>query len=326
MRLFKRKERVTNRTSIKGTPFQAEQVEWDSFVHTKRLPVVDSERMFQFIQGHKEPVVRPMLLKVLRIAAVILLPIAALYLLFRPAASVKHAVAHPLTDAVVVATNKVVLSNTGAVVKKFWLNDRSLVVLSPKSTLVLQQPFDGVRRDMWLNGEATFYVAKHPGRPFTVYTKGFSTTALGTVFRVRAYADNKLSSVCLLKGKVVVRNLLKSDVAHYLTAGQGCSFDSRLGSLSRNVFFAAKVDIKERGDMAAEELAFNNEPLPAVLKTLGTFYDIPILYSTAALKSRKYTGHVRKEQALQEVLTTIALLNDLVVVKEGAGFRVVLNK
>lgn len=93
--------------------------------------------------------------------------------------------------------------NTADSAKKILLSDGSKVVLSKNSKFV----FSGVnaaKREVYLDGEAFFDVAKNSSKPFIVYTNELVTKVLGTSFWVKAYASDKNTLVSVKTGKVSV--------------------------------------------------------------------------------------------------------------------------
>ena len=95
--------------------------------------------------------------------------------------------------------------NNGKNKVRIVLADGSSVLLSANSEIRYQPQFKGPKRDIYLTGEAYFEVAKNKLRPFTVYSKSISATALGTSFTVRAFKNDRVANVNLYTGKVVVK-------------------------------------------------------------------------------------------------------------------------
>ena len=85
------------------------------------------------------------------------------------------------------------------------LPDGSVVYLNSGSKLSYPSFFNN-ERNIILEGEAFFEVAKDAKRPFIVHSKHLSTTALGTSFNVKAYAGEQRVAVALKTGKVVVKD------------------------------------------------------------------------------------------------------------------------
>jgi len=64
---------------------------------------------------------------------------------------------------------------------------------------------DGVR-EVFLNGEALFEVAKMSGKPFVVHTSSYDIRVTGTTFNVKAYAGDAETTTTLIEGAVVAES------------------------------------------------------------------------------------------------------------------------
>lgn len=85
------------------------------------------------------------------------------------------------------------------------LPDGSTVKLNAESHLKYEESDN--RRNVYLVGEAFFEVAQDAAKPFTVFCKEISTTALGTSFNVKSYPEDLITQVYLKTGSVEVREL-----------------------------------------------------------------------------------------------------------------------
>jgi transmembrane sensor len=242
-----------------------------------------------------------------------------------------------------VATIRPVEKTTGSEKKQFTNNgnrpatyalaDGSLITLYKNSTVICDQPFAGNKRDLELHGEALFKVAKDKTRPFTVFTNNFSTTALGTVFNISAYDNKRKSGVKLISGKVVVKNLkIKTDPV-YMNPGDECIFEAAKQALELHMAKAVTPVNKPAviyHDQAITEtstlLEFTNAPLQVVFNKIQTLYHISIHIEAKHLENRKFTGTHYKSESPDELLNTIAGLNNLQIKKEGTVYLLRYNE
>ncbi|MCH5718063.1 FecR family protein [Niabella hibiscisoli] len=84
------------------------------------------------------------------------------------------------------------------------LPDGTKVQLNSDTRLSYNQSFGKQLREVTLEGEAFFEVAKDANHPFIVHTKTMNIKVLGTVFNVRAYDNEKNTQTTLLEGSVEV--------------------------------------------------------------------------------------------------------------------------
>src|SRR5690606_23661467 len=119
------------------------------------------------------------------------------------------------------------------------LSDGSKVVLNSGSSIKYIKGFEKDKREILLDGEAYFDVARDADRPFTVRKANVSVTALGTSFNVQAYENEDLN-ISLISGKVGIEML--SDYQQYVLLEQGESLQVRPeGTWSKGTFNEEEV-------------------------------------------------------------------------------------
>ena len=305
---------------------------WENFHSRETLPPSVSDRMFKVIEAHiQQPAskVRRLNFRWASIAALFLI-ILSVWIWGghkKTALPLQQATAsvHPIEPT----HWKDKLNNTGKIML-ISLSDSSLVELADKSVLRYPEPFVGNKKDLYLNGQALFKVAKDKSRSFTVHAGGFSTTALGTEFRVTA-DENRLggtTEVALLSGKVVVRpdSLLRSKGIKeiYLSPGQLYHFDPLKGlvyihPIEKTVAPGMRVAVTLTGKM----LRFNNESLPEIFSTLEKECSCHLIYKKEQLADIRFTGVFNgSKETLKDFLSTITLLNSLSLIQKNNTFYI----
>lgn len=88
--------------------------------------------------------------------------------------------------------------------KKCVLPDKTVVWLNAGSVFKYAPVFSGKTREVFLDGEGYFEVAKDADHPFIVNTSKGNITVTGTTFNVYAYASNPRFITALLEGHVSV--------------------------------------------------------------------------------------------------------------------------
>ncbi len=89
-------------------------------------------------------------------------------------------------------------------VSKLVLADGTKVWLNAGSKLIYPQIFSGPKREVTLEGEAFFQVAKDTKAPFSVRAGKLTVGVLGTSFNVKAYRDDANIETTLICGKIQV--------------------------------------------------------------------------------------------------------------------------
>ena len=301
--------------------------EWQQFEHANLLSRQQSARLLTLIQQQKRAkVVRLLpLRKWLRIAAV-LLAVSGSIVLLRTAKQAQPAKQAMVTAAVATVVKDSLLQNHTGKQQLYSLADGSTISLSPGGSVHFETPFGKHNRLIRLQGTATFTVRQSQQQPFTVFTTGFSTTALGTAFHIKAEKGARNSSIQLLQGKVLVQNLVHHEQRAYLLPGQQCVFSNT----SQILTTIQPETAAGNGDPAAGAvkttadtgLGFVNMPLPVIMQKLASSYHVRIECAGTQLSKRRFTGHFSEKESLDSILETIAQLNDLSVTRITGGYQV----
>lgn len=102
------------------------------------------------------------------------------------------------------ASPTVSISNTSELPRTLSLNDGTSIRLQPKGTVTYPKEFSDAQREVQLQGEAFFDVAKDRKRPFIISTENVTVKVLGTSFNVKAYEKSDEVTVAVRTGKVSV--------------------------------------------------------------------------------------------------------------------------
>jgi len=195
----------------------------------------------------------------------------------------------------------------------YTLPDGSKVKLSGGSKISYNSPFINNRRDIYLEGEGIFTVAKDKARPFAVYSGNIVTTALGTVFRVND-RNKPVTTVQLYSGRVVVRGKSFSDM--YLQPGEQALLNSSN--------FTVQIR-KEEAKVAAVVkpqpvvLTFTKESLAEIFNQLQKECAVAITYDAANMQNMEFTGVFNSgKETLESFLSTMCEINDLTLKKTGS--------
>ncbi len=225
--------------------------------------------------------------------------------------------------------------NTTAVPMQLVLPDSSVILLAANSAV----SYDGIfgendQRAIHLSGEARFDVKKDALRPFTVYSGGISTTALGTSFNVKAYEEVNIITVHLITGKVVVKaadtvaRKLKEDM--FLKPGEALFYNKSTwqASIRKPERGMNTADIKRDLLMPAQKpewYLFDNQPVAEVLDQLSYYYGMRIVYRNQDLNNKYLTAKFQATDSLSKILTDIALINHLSIAHTGDSYIVSLR-
>jgi transmembrane sensor len=305
--------------------------EWKSVIADDAIPEEFWKGIWRNIQKRNRAKVIAIRLKRLAAAACITAVAGTAYLYFFPlkenAGSLTEVAGNK--NIQLVTQHKTVANNTKKPVK-LYLEDGSVVDLSPFSSIKYDVPFSDNKRDIILEGEAKFHVIKNKQKPFIVYSGNFATTALGTVFSVKGSTEKNIVSVKLFEGKVVVHatanNLSgwKDDV--YLLSGEQLKFNAgtalfAVEKINGNKALNGDIDAgKKESHAVSDQLTFNNTLLPQVMNKLSEYYNIKIQYDSLFIDTMNFTGIVSRNDSAGIILKAIGQMNGLDVLKNGDVF------
>ncbi|MDP4187414.1 MAG: FecR family protein [Bacteroidota bacterium] len=208
------------------------------------------------------------------------------------------------------------------------LFDGTRVNLNANSSLKYSKQYNINNREVYLEGEAYFQVAKNKKIPFIVKTSDVNIRAVGTAFNVKAYPEEKKIETTLVNGIVEIRiNKAKigEDAKLTLKPNQVAEFikgTENLGISNRTMATASKIT--EKKEEAPHIIVIQNidpvvytswkdkkwiiehESLGDLSIQLERRYDVCIKFKCESIKNYKVTGKLNDE-TLQQVLDAIKL-------------------
>lgn len=213
-----------------------------------------------------------------------------------------------------------VQTNPSAERKKIVLPDNTVVTLFAQAKIVYRHPFPADHREIILEGEASFNVAKDAARPFTVKAGHTTTTVLGTCFAVQQ--NEQGVTVKLYRGKVSVRAV---DKEYILSPGEQVKVATGKDTGEVSLFRKEIAESAGHGIASHDDdgvLVFDNTPLPEVMEKLMRRYGVTIRYNENELSNMYFTGSVFRSDSLSIILRGIGNINDLKIVSDASGFAV----
>lgn len=174
---------------------------------------------------------------------------------------------------------------------KIWLN----------SETVIRYPvnFTGEKREVYLEGEAFFKVAKNTERPFIVHTTCTQIEVLGTEFNVRNYNNEFQIATTLVNGSVRLTSQIENNRV-ILKPGEQGNIDKLTGTLN-----VEKVDPYLYTAWKDARFVFRNTRMEELLNTLARWYDLQIFYQNNAVKDICFTGDMTRMEDFRQILNII---------------------
>lgn len=200
------------------------------------------------------------------------------------------------------------------------LPDGSHIFLNSGSTLKYSVGDSTGNREIFLNGEAWFQVAKIKTRPFLVHTTSYDVVVTGTTFNVKAYPEEKEVVTTLVEGSVEVdRSGRNSNVSKtILKQGQQLVYNKVSDNIS-----VGEVNTRMYTSWKDNKLVFVNMKLKDLAVLLERRYGVDIEIADPGIMDYHYDGTFKNETIL-EVLEI--LRHTLPVEYKIEGQNIVIQK
>lgn len=199
------------------------------------------------------------------------------------------------------------------------LQDGTEVWLNAKSKLTYPARFSGDKRQVIVEGEAFFNVAKDPSKPFIVSTKEVDMKVLGTQFNVYSYPEAGYVQTSLLEGSVKVFFPDKESEGITLKPDQQVT-------VANGKMKVEPIRLSEHFLWRDGIYAFENEPLIDILKKMELYYDVRILVKDTSLFNDTYTGKFRQRDSLDDVFRVLQQIRKFRVEKDKDRNIITLSK
>lgn len=184
------------------------------------------------------------------------------------------------------------------------LSDGTHVCLNSGSTLKFPVRFiNGMKREVFLEGEAFFDVTKDKRHPFVVNANAVSVRVLGTKFNVSSYAEDKVVNTVLVEGSVALSSTVRPNEKTMLTPGYKGGFDK-----SGNAAFSLeKVDTRFYTNWMKGEIVFKGVGFKEIISKLERTYNVSIKNNNKALDGVKFSGAFDKNiESINDVMDAMS--------------------
>ena len=181
------------------------------------------------------------------------------------------------------------------------LSDGTVVYLNSGSKLKYPEVFKGKERNVMLDGEAYFEVARDEKHPFKVTVRNVEVEVLGTSFNINAYPERKEIQTTLAQGKVNVTNGKKQVV---LTPGeQAICTDGDIR--------VREVDVREFISWKNGLFMFNRMTLTEIMMQMERWYGLHIVFFSPDIEKYTFTGVIDKNLPAEETFKVIEKVVDV---------------
>ncbi len=211
--------------------------------------------------------------------------------------------------------------------KSFQLPDGSKVMLNAGSSLRIPVGFNRTGREISLEGEAFFDVARDAGKPFVIHTSRMDIKVLGTAFNVKAYPGDARTETSLLTGSVEVLVKDGRNEKFILHPSEKIIVPNNAKTVARSDPARAKAPVAETAQAQCKierlrfnqrdsslveiswtesRLAFNDDSFEAIALQLERWYNVSIRFEDESVEQFRYTA-IFDKKTIAQVLDALQL-------------------
>ncbi len=213
---------------------------------------------------------------------------------------------------------------------KIILPDGSKIWLNAGSKLKYPKEFAPHSREVYLEGEAFFEVAKDDHKQFLVKTHDIIVKVFGTRFNVKSYPEDNTVETTLVEGSI---SILKSSPEGKIS-GKEIKLEpnerivlykgsqnitppeikkekiKKLPEIQPKLVLSKSIDPSRYISWKSGRLIFRSEPMEKLAVTLERRYDVRIHFVDEEIKKYKFTGTIENE-TIEQVMAAIRLASSI---------------
>ncbi|MCD7849465.1 MAG: FecR domain-containing protein [Parabacteroides sp.] len=286
---------------FEGTASYEEEVQvrqWMEYSPENRREFLKERKLFDsmLLLGDEKPIEKPNREKsgrngslgteILKIAAVVAVTLG-LSFLYQFVADKEQTI--PMQSIYVPSGQRVNLTLSGGT--NVWLNARTRILYPAV--------FDKSVRQVTVDGEAYFDVAKDKQRPFIVETNKCKMEVLGTKFNVEGYSDKDDFEVTLMEGRVKVAS--KQGIGDTLILTP----DSKACLEKDGRLTVVRVDDYNPYHWKEGLICFRTESFLSIMNDLEKYFGVSIVVENKAVLKYNFTGKFRQADGIDYALRVL---------------------
>ncbi|WP_018338967.1 FecR family protein [Butyricimonas synergistica] len=196
------------------------------------------------------------------------------------------------------------------------LSDGTLVYLNSMTRIRYPVQFGGDSREVELEGEAYFEVARNEAKPFVVKTACYDVTVLGTRFNVFAYRNEIESSTTLAQGAVAVSGK-GIDGSRRLKVDERLVLDKTTGKVC-----VEKVDSRYYTAWKDGKFRFRDVRLEDIMRMVERWYDVTVEYDGEEVKDLRFGFNMSRHETIEPLLRIFELNGKVKIDRIGKVLKV----
>jgi ferric-dicitrate binding protein FerR (iron transport regulator) len=207
------------------------------------------------------------------------------------------------------------------------LSDGTKVWVNAGSKLRFPNQFENKVREVWLDGEGYFEVAKDSSKLFYVHTNDLDIKVHGTIFNLKAYSDEDIVETTLVEGLVSFETnnpSMKKGKEIYLEPNHKAIYLKKKSALvteelkrevteplePKKIIISEPVKVEPVISWTEGKLIFADESLGNIAIKLERRYDVIIYIKNDKIKDLRFTG-VLKNVSIEQALNALQLVTGI---------------
>jgi transmembrane sensor len=181
-------------------------------------------------------------------------------------------------------------------VSQLVLADSTIVFLNAGSQILYTHKAGDKEREVFLEGEAWFDVAKNINKSFIVHTSTYDVKVTGTKFNVKSYAEDKEVITTLEEGHIRITSSEKIRLQRPITLkpGEQVALDKQSNKIA-----VMTVNPSIYTSWKDNKLIFLNMDLAELIILLERKYGVDIQVDDSGILKYHYTGTIKNETILE---------------------------
>ena len=187
--------------------------------------------------------------------------------------------------------------------KEYWLtlDDGTVVHLNNDTYLIYPEKKDAGTREVILDGEAYFMVAKDAERQFVVHTKQGDVKVYGTEFNVSTREEDGATEVVLVEGSVSVTP----------TGGAECRIEPGQKATMGETLTVETVDVEQYVAWNTGRFSFQDWPLSRIMTVIAKWYGISVAFADESLGEPRLSGNFDRYEDLSTTIESLEMVTGL---------------
>lgn len=204
-----------------------------------------------------------------------------------------------------------------------YLPDGTEVWLNVDSKLEYSTTFNAYDRNLKLEGEAFFKVAKDKKHPFVVSANDLKVKVVGTEFNISAYKTEPRATAYLKEGVVELTYSPenKREQTYRMAPGEKATIFRNEKSINIQDVVSANDTRWTNG-----ELNFDNEPMDQVFRKVERWYDVKISYQMTDFSDETLTVNLKNNESIHRLMEIINEAIGINVKQNGNEYVITRSK